>query len=87
MIGALTMNAAGFHHISGDGYRLLADWLIRLDPLNPQTAARMTTAFETWARYDADRQAMIREELQRIGATPDLSKDTSEMVGRILGGT
>ena len=30
------------------GYELLADWLIRLDPVNPQTTARMCTAFETW---------------------------------------
>jgi aminopeptidase N len=87
VIGALTMNAAGFHHTSGDSYRLLADWLIRLDPLNPQTAARLTTAFETWARYDADRQALIRGELKRIGSTSDLSKDTAEMVSRILGAT
>ncbi len=85
VIGGLTMNTAGFHHASGAGYRLLADWLIRLDPLNPQTTARMTTAFETWRRYDADRQGLIRAELERIAATPNLSRDTTEMVGRILG--
>jgi aminopeptidase N len=48
VIGALSANHAGFHHASGAGYRLVADWLIRLDPINPQTAARMSTAFETW---------------------------------------
>jgi aminopeptidase N len=32
----------------GAGYAFLADWLIRLDAKNPQTAARMSTAFETW---------------------------------------
>ena len=63
----------------------MADWLIRLDPVNPQTAARMTTVFETWRRYDADRQDLIRAALRRIGSTPDLSRDTGEMVGRILG--
>jgi aminopeptidase N len=85
VIGALTMNAAGFHHASGDGYRLLADWLIRLDALNPQTTARMCTAFETWRRYDTDRQALITAELDRILATPGLSRDTTEMVSRIRG--
>ncbi len=85
VIGALATNAAGFHDPSGASYRLVADWLIRLDPLNPQTTARMTTMFETWRRYDADRQALIRGELQRIAATPDLSRDTTEMVGRISG--
>ena len=85
VFGPLIGNAAGFHHPSGDGYRLLADWLIRLDPLNPQTAARMTTGFETWQRYDADRQEMAREQLERILAAPDLSRDTREMATRILG--
>ncbi len=86
VLGALTGNHAGFHHESGSGYRLLADWLIRLDPLNPQTAARMSTAFETWPRYDADRQGMIRAELARILAAPGLSRDVSEMAGRMLNG-
>ncbi|MFD0980768.1 aminopeptidase N [Tropicimonas aquimaris] len=84
VLGGLAANAAGFHHPSGDSYALFTDWLIRLDPLNPQTTARMTTAFETWKRYDADRQEMIRENLERLAAVPDLSRDTTEMVGRIL---
>ncbi|MDP4032442.1 MAG: aminopeptidase N [Pseudorhodobacter sp.] len=85
VIGALSANHAGFHHASGAAYRLIADWLIKLDPLNPQTAARMSTAFETWARYDADRQQMIRAELGRILARPGLSRDLAEMAGRMLG--
>ena len=85
-LGALAMSPAGFHHASGKGYTLLADWLISLDPLNPQTTARMCTAFETWRRYDPQRQALIRAELDRIRATPGLSRDTGEMVSRILEG-
>jgi len=84
-LGALAANPAGFHHASGAGYRLLADWLIRLDPLNPQTTARMCSAFETWKRYDAARQSLIAAELKRILATPALSRDTTEMVSRIRG--
>ena len=85
VIGALSQNHAGFHVAGGAAYRVLADWLIRLDPLNPQTAARMSTAFETWPRYDADRQALIRGEVQRILATPGLSRDLAEMAARMLG--
>jgi len=84
VFGAFAMNQAGFHHDSGDGYRLMADWLIELDALNPQTTARMCSAFQTWRRYDADRQALIREALERIMAKKDLSRDTAEMIGRIL---
>ncbi|PRY24938.1 aminopeptidase N [Aliiruegeria haliotis] len=86
VIGGLAMNAAGFHAPTGANYRLVGDWLIRLDPVNPQTTARMTTAFQTWRRYDADRQGMIREVLEKIAATEGLSRDTTEMVGRILAG-
>ena len=45
----------------------------------------MSTAFETWARYDADRQDLVRAELRRILATPGLSRDLAEMAGRMLG--
>ncbi len=85
LFGALSMNQAGFHHASGKAYGLLADWLIKLDPVNPQITARMTTAFETWRRYDADRQDMMTAALRRIAATDGLSRDSQEMVGRMLG--
>jgi aminopeptidase N len=85
VIGALAANHAGFHHISGAAYRLLADWLLRLDPLNPQTAARVSTSFETWPRYDAARQRLVRAELDRILAAPGLSRDLEEMATRMNG--
>jgi aminopeptidase N len=87
VIGGLTAaNPAGFHDPTGAGYAFLTDWLLRLDKANPQTAARMSTAFETWRRYDADRQALMREQLDRIAATDGLSRDLAEMTGRMLTG-
>ncbi|MFP4571005.1 aminopeptidase N [Rhodosalinus sp.] len=85
VLGALAGHHAGFHRADGAGYALLADWLIRLDPVNPQTAARMMTAFQTWRRYDAGRQAHAKAALERIAAKPGLSRDGAEMVGRMLG--
>ena len=82
-LGALAANHAGFHAKDGSGYTLLTDWLIKLDPVNPQTTARMCTAFQNWRRYDSIRQSMIQKELTRIAATPDLSRDTTEMITRI----
>tara|TARA_R110002124_G_scaffold60061_13_gene164961 strand:- start:4453 stop:7005 length:2553 start_codon:yes stop_codon:yes gene_type:complete len=83
VFGSFAAHHAGFHHASGVGYQLLADWLIKLDPLNPQTTARMCAAFQTWRRYDADRQALMKAEIDRILAQPDLSRDTTEMLTRI----
>jgi aminopeptidase N len=85
LIGAFaTGNTAGFHRGDGAGYRLVADWQIRLDPVNPQTAARTAGAFGTLGLFDRGRQAMIRTELKRIAARPGLSRDSAEMVGRML---
>ncbi len=84
VLGVMGMHHAGFHHENGRAYGLLADWLIKLDPLNPQTTARMCSLFQTWKRYDAARQDKIRAALEKIAATPNLSRDTTEMVTRIL---
>ena len=78
------MTPAAFHQPDGSAYALVADQLIALDDLNPQLCARMTTVFETWRRYDASRQAMMMAALQRIAAKPKLSRDTREMVTRLL---
>jgi aminopeptidase N len=85
VIGALSGNHAGFHAADGAGYALVADWLLKLDPLNPQTAARMSTAFETWTRYDAGRRGHARAALERILAAPGLSRDLGEMAARLRG--
>jgi aminopeptidase N len=86
VFGGLARNTAGFHNADGSGYALFADWLITLDPINPQTTARMSTVFDTWPRYDQARQAQMKAALQRILATDSLSGDTTEMVTRILEG-
>ena len=84
LIGGLGANHAAFHAADGSGYDFIADWLIRMDAVNPQTAARMTSLFETWPRYDAGRRARARAALERIAARPGLSRNTAEMVTRIL---
>ena len=84
LIGALAMTPAAFHQADGSAYRLVADQLIALDDINPQLCARMTTVFETWRRYDGARQALMRAALSRLAAKPNLSRDTKEMVTRLL---
>ncbi|WBU54370.1 aminopeptidase N [Paracoccus sp. SCSIO 75233] len=83
LIGGLTANHAGFHAKDGSGYEFLADWLLKMDEVNPQIAARMSSAFESWARYDGERQARAKAALDRILAAPGLSKNLREMASRI----
>lgn len=84
VIGTLPGNLAGFHAANGRGYRFVADWLIKVDAGNPMIAAGLSRAFQTLPHWDATRQALMRQALTKIAATPGLSRDTSEMVSRLL---
>ena len=83
VVGGLTGgNPAGFHAPDGSGYAFLADRLLETDRANPQNAARLSQAFESWRRYDADRQALIGAALDRMAASGP-SRDLGEMIGRM----
>ncbi|MES2444815.1 MAG: aminopeptidase N [Pseudomonadota bacterium] len=84
LIGAFSVNQRAFHDASGRGYRFLADQLIALDKLNPQTAAKLVPPLGRWKRFDAGRAAKMRAELERILATPGLSKDMFEQATKSL---
>ncbi len=80
-----SLNHHQFHAPDGSGYFFLADWIIRLDPVNPQVAARLLTPLTLFGRYDTGRQHLMRCQLERIREQPHLSADVGEVVGRCLG--
>jgi aminopeptidase N len=84
LIGAFSVNQRAFHDASGRGYRFVADQLIALDKLNPQTAAKLIPPLGRWKRFDAARATLMRAELERIVATPGLSKDMFEQATKSL---
>jgi aminopeptidase N len=84
LIFAFASNKLRFHEKSGEGYRLIADTVIKLDGKNPQVAARLCTVLDNWRRYDAGRQALMKENLQRILAVENLSHNTYEMASKAL---
>jgi aminopeptidase N len=85
LIGAFAQgNPARFHDPSGAGYEFLADHVMAIDPLNPQIAARLVSAFTLWKRYDESRRALMKEQLERILKAPGLSKDVHEIVSKSL---
>jgi aminopeptidase N len=85
LVGAFAQgNQVRFHDPSGAGYRLLADEVTALDPDNPTTAARLVQPLCAWRRYDKERQALMRVELERIIAAAGLSPNTYEMVSKSL---
>jgi aminopeptidase N len=85
LVGAFAANQRAFHDASGRGYRFLADTILAVEKLNPQTAARLVPPLGRWRRFDEARQALMRAELERIVATPGLSKDVFEQASKSLG--
>jgi aminopeptidase N len=78
------VNQAAFHAASGEGYRMIADLILVLDPVNAQTAARFVPPLGRWRRIEAGRSALMRAELERIATAPGLSRDTREQVSKSL---
>lgn len=85
LIGAFAVNnQLRFHAQDGSGYRFLADRLLELDAINPQTAARIATPLGRWRRFDAGRAEKMKAALTRILDKPDLSPDLYEIASKSL---
>ncbi|SEO53590.1 aminopeptidase N [Aquisalimonas asiatica] len=85
LLGAFSQsNPVGFHRTDGAGYRLLADYVVELNAMNPQMAARLVLPLTRWRRLDPRRAGHMFEQLERIGNTPKLSKDLQEVITKSL---
>ncbi|MGY0595483.1 MAG: aminopeptidase N C-terminal domain-containing protein, partial [Paraglaciecola chathamensis] len=77
-------NVLGFHAIDGSGYQFLADYILKLNSVNPQVAARIITPLTQWQKFDPKRQELMRYQLARIADCKTLSKDLIEKVSKSL---
>ncbi|MFN0190489.1 MAG: aminopeptidase N [Aestuariivirga sp.] len=85
LIGSFTgANPSGFNAAHGQGYAVVADAILTLDQSNPQVAARIATGFRSWRMLDAPRRIHAQAQLNRIFAKEKLSRDTYEIVSRML---
>jgi aminopeptidase N len=85
LVGAFSQgNQVRFHDPTGAGYRFLGDQLRRLIPVNPQVAARLISPLTRWRRFDASRQGLMRQELERLSALTGLPRDVYEVVEKCL---
>jgi len=81
---AFAANAQAFHREGGEGYRLIADLILKLDPINGNVAARFVPYLGRWKKVEKGRAALMRAELERIAAEPTLSRDVREQVSKSL---
>ncbi|APC95139.1 aminopeptidase N [Francisella tularensis subsp. novicida] len=83
LIGGFGANFSQYHRKDGLGYAFMADTVLELDKFNHQVAARMARNLMSWKRYDADRQAMMKNALEKIKAS-NPSKNVFEIVSKSL---
>jgi aminopeptidase N len=83
LVGAFSMNSA-FHDEAGAGYKFIREVLEELDPLNPQISSRLAGSLITWKKYNEERGAMMKSELEKLSKLNPISDDMFEIVSRGL---
>ncbi len=78
-------NSVGFNRADGAGYAVIADAVLELDGFNPQMAARLLGAFRAWKQLEKGRRAHAKSALERIAGTSELSRDSFEIITKMLG--
>ena len=81
LLGTFSMNMLAFHQ--EEGYRLMAEYVAKLDKANPHMAARLMQAFESYKKMDAFRRAHAEQVLKDLLAQ-DLSTQPAELIKKIL---
>ncbi|MFA0612688.1 aminopeptidase N [Vibrio splendidus] len=80
----LNMNPVQFHDKSGQGYEFAGEILRELNSSNPQVASRLIDPLLKFRKYDEERQALIKKELETLKNMDNLAKDLFEKVTKAL---
>ncbi|MEE2774406.1 MAG: aminopeptidase N [Pseudomonadota bacterium] len=84
ILGFATSNLGGFHQKEGEGYDLVCSWIAKTDSQNPQLAARLASTFERLRIFDKDRQKKIERNLSDLLNMNNISRNTFEIISKIL---
>ena len=77
-------NPSQFHAADGSAYEFWAEYVIKLDAINPQVAARLARGMDRWRRYAPALQAKMKRALEKVAARAKLSNDVLEVVTKAL---
>ena len=77
-------NLQNFHRKDGLGYELVADIIVKLNKINPQIAARLTSSFNRWRHFDEQRKDLMEYQLKRIVELENVSADVYEIASKAL---
>ena len=84
LIGVFARNFKHFHSKDGNGYSFVAQKIIEIDKINPQIASGLAGAFKIYEKLNFENKNLMKEQLERIISTHNLSKNVYEIVSKIL---
>jgi aminopeptidase N len=84
LIGSFTRNYKYFHAKDGSGYSFVAKKILDIDKINPQMASSLAGAFKIYKKLNPINKELMKKELECIVSTQSLSKNTYEIVHKIL---
>ncbi|WP_373036136.1 aminopeptidase N [Sulfurimonas sp.] len=84
LIGVFARNYKHFHAEDGSGYSFVADKIIEIDKINAQMASGLAGAFKIYERMNETNKELMKEELERVVSTQSLSKNSYEIISKIL---
>ncbi|QOP40842.1 aminopeptidase N [Sulfurimonas marina] len=84
LIGVFARNYKYFHAKDGYGYKFLSDKIIEIDKINPQMASALSGAFKIYPKMIESNKKLMKATLECIVSTQGISKNTFEIVSKIL---
>jgi aminopeptidase N len=84
LVGSFARNHKYFHAKDGSGYKFLADKIIAIDKINPQMASALCGAFKVYDKMNEHNKGLMKKELSRVISTQGLSKNSFEIIDKIL---
>ncbi|MEA2073256.1 MAG: aminopeptidase N [Campylobacterota bacterium] len=84
LIGVFARNYKHFHAKDGHGYYFVADKIIEIDKINPQMASGLAGAFKIYPKMNKLNRKLMKKELERVLNIEELSKNSFEIVSKIL---
>ena len=84
ILGFAYGNPFCFHADDGSGYRFIAHWVKKLDPLNPQVSARLVSSLNSWNDYKPGIREKMKQTLIEISSLAHISNGVNEIVGKNL---
>ncbi|SBS97992.1 M1-family alanyl aminopeptidase, putative [Plasmodium ovale curtisi] len=73
-----TYNLRYFNDISGKGYKMMADIIMKVDKFNPMVATQLCDPFKLWNKLDAKRQELMLGEMDRILSMDNISTNLKD---------